>query len=295
MADTGFLKDNLVGFVPTEISYNIIQNLVKESAILRLANVEAMTSDKKKFSVLKNGVGAYWTDEAARIQTSTPEWTFPEITAKKLAVIVPVTREKNEDTVINVFSEIQPMIVAAFNKTIDAACIFGANSPFTDSIYSVAAANSMEIEIGTNSKLDLDISDVMAKIEEKGYDVQGFISNIAFKNSLRKLRDDNGNQLYVQGVDQETLYSLPIEFVRNGSWDSTKALCIAGNWDCAAVGIRSEINYEVLREATLTTVTMADNQPLNLAERDMVAIKATMRLGFAPVKNDAFALLTPAS
>ena len=38
---------------------------------------------------------------------------------------------------------------------------------------------------------------------------------------------------------------------------------------------------------------MADDKPLSLAENDMVAIKATMRLGFLPVKETAFAVLTP--
>ena len=294
-ADSGFLKDNLKGFVPTEISYKIIENVVQSSAVLRLSNVEVMNSESKKFSVLKNSLGAYWVEESKRISTSVPEWDFPEITAKKLGVIVPVTKEKDEDTVINVFEEVQPKIVAAFHKAIDEACLFGTGSPFASSILSVATANSMAVALGTNAKLDLDISDVMALIEAKGYDVDGFVSNIAFKNQLRKLRDGNGNQLYVQGVDQETLYSLPIEFVRNGGWDATKALCIAGNWDYSVVGIRSDITYEVLREATLTTVTMADGAPLNLAERDMIALKATMRIGFVPVKGDAFALLTPAA
>lgn len=292
-ADSGFLRDNLAGFVPQEVSFDIIQNVVQTSAVLRLSNVAVMNSESKKFSVLKNSLGAYWVEESSRLSTATPEWEFPEITAKKLGVIVPVTREKNEDAVINVFREVQPQIVAAFNKAIDEACLFGIGSPFASSIFSVATANSMAVEFGTNAKLDLDISDVMALVEAKGYDVDGFVSNIAFKNSLRKLRDGNGNQLYVQGVDQETLYSLPIEFCRNGSWNATKALCIAGNWDYSVVGIRSDISYEVLREATLTTVTMSDGAPLNLAERDMIALKATMRIGFVPVKGDAFALLTP--
>ena len=38
---------------------------------------------------------------------------------------------------------------------------------------------------------------------------------------------------------------------------------------------------------------MADGKPLSLPENDMVAIKATMRLGFLPIKDEAFAILTP--
>ena len=38
---------------------------------------------------------------------------------------------------------------------------------------------------------------------------------------------------------------------------------------------------------------MEDGNPLSLAENDMVAIKATMRIGFLPVKDGAFAVLAP--
>ena len=119
------------------------------------------------------------------------------------------------------------------------------------------------------------------------------MAGYTLKNDLRKLRDANGNQLFVQDLNQNTLYAQPIEFSRNGAWDAAKAAAIAGDWKYSIVGIRGQIEYEVLKEATLQTVTMGDNKPLSLAENDMIAIKATMRLGFLPVKEEAFAVLAP--
>lgn len=293
MADTTYLKENLQGFVPTIISDDIIGMTVRGSSILRLSKVEVMESDNKRFSVMSKGVGGFWTDEAARIKTSTAEWTFPELNAKKIAVIIPVTKEKLEDTTINVFSELRQYIAEAFYKAIDSACLFGVDSPFTDSIYSVANTSGQKIEIGTNEKLDLDISDVMAAVEKAGFDVDGFVAGLDFKNQLRKLRDADGNQLYVDGIDRKTLYSLPIEFNRADSWDNSKALAIAGEWQYSVVGIRDQITYEISSDATLHTVTMADGKALSLFENDMVALKATMRLGFLPVQPKAFALLVP--
>lgn len=297
-ADTDFLKDNLTGFVPQEISYDIIGDVTYGSSVLRMATVEMMTSDSKKFSVFKNGVNAYWVDEADRIGTSVPDWEHPEIFAKKLAVIVLTTREKLNDSVIEVFKEVRPMIAESFYKSIDAACLFGTGSPFAQSIYSAAMAAGNAVVQGTNTKLDLDISDVMALIEKGGYEVTGFVSNIAFKNQLRKLRDSNGNQLYVQGITDKSghlydaLYSLPVSFNRNQAWDATKAVCIGGNFKYAIVGIREQIQYEVLRESTLTTIKR-DGELLSLAERDMLGIRATMRMGFIPIRGDAFAVLLP--
>lgn len=293
MADTNYLKDNLTGFVPTPTAVEIIKDVTRGSSILRLSKVQQMQSESLKIPVMVSGPGAYWVGETERIQTSTAQWIFPELVAKKIGVIVPVTKEKLSDTTIDVFATVQPYIAEAFYKAIDAACLFGTNSPFAKNIYDVAKTAGAVVTEGTNDKLDLDISDVMALVENAGHDANGFAAGYDLKNSLRKLRDGNGNQLYVAGVDEETLYSQPIEFSRNGAWDKTKARAIAADWKYSVVGIRDQIQYEVLKEATLQSVTMGDDKPLSLAENDMVAIKATMRIGFLPVKEDAFAVLAP--
>lgn len=294
-ADADYLKDNLQGFVPVEQAKGIMKDVARGSSILRLSKVEPMKSEKKKFSVMTDGPGAYWVGETERIKTSTATWIFPEMEAKKLAVIVPVTKEKLNDTTINVFGELRPNIAEAFYTAIDAACLFGTNSPFAKNIFGVADESGNKIALETNGagKLDLDISDAMALIEDSGQDVNGFAAHYGMKNSLRKLRDSNGNALFVPGVGQNEFYNNPIEFVRNGAWDKAKAEVIAANWNYSLVGIRAGIEYEILKEATLQTVTMGDGKPLSLAENDMVAIKATMRLGFLPIKDEAFSILTP--
>lgn len=111
------------------------------------------------------------------------------------------------------------------------------------------------------------------------------------KNRLRKLRDANGNALFVPGVDQNEFYSSPIEFSRNGAWDKAKAEIVAADWTKSLVGIRDGLEYEILKEATLQGTLDADGKPISLAEQDMVAIKATMRLGYLPIKDEAFSLL----
>ena len=293
MADNLFLKDNLTGFVPVEQATEIMKDVARGSSILRLSKVESMESDTKKIPVMTDGPGAYWVGESERIQTSVATWIFPEMNAKKLAVIIPVTKEKLNDTTINVFAELRPAIAEAFYTAIDAACLFGTNSPFAKNIFDVIEETGNKVAVGTNTALDLDISDVMALIEDAGLDVNGFAAHYGIKNSLRKLRDENGAPLFAAGTNQNELYNNPIEFVRNGAWDKTKAELIAANWNYSLVGIRQGIEYEILREATLQSVTMGDGKPLSLSENDMIAIKATMRIGFLPIKDEAFAALIP--
>lgn len=291
----GYLKDELQGFVPVEQATKIMKDVARGSSILRLSKVSQMESDTKKIPVMTEGAGAYWVGEGERIKTSKAGWIYPELKAKKLAVIIPVTKEKLNDTTIDVFSELKESIAEAFYKAIDAAAIFGTNSPFERNIMKCVEKAGNKIEIGTNGegKLDLDVADAMATVEDAGYDVNGFAAKIGIKNSLRKLRDGNGNQLFVDGVNGKELYSQPIEFSRNGAWDKTKAELVGADWDKSLVGIKDSLEYEILREATLEGTVDKDGKPISLAEQDLIGIKATMRLAYLPIKDEAFCAVVP--
>lgn len=289
----GYLKDELTGFVPVEQATEIMKDVARGSSILRLSKVSTMESDTKKIPVMTEGAGAYWVGEGERIKTTKAGWIYPELKAKKLAVIIPVTKEKLKDTTIDVFNELKESIAEAFYKAIDAACLFGTNTPFTKNVMNCIETSGNKIEIGTNTTLDLDVSDAMATVEEDGYDVNGFVGRVGIKNSLRKLRDGNGNQLFADGVNGKEFYSQPIEFSRNGAWDKTKAEIIGADWDKSLVGIRDSLEYEILKEATLEGTTDEDGKPISLAEQDLIGIKATMRLAYLPIKDEAFCAVVP--
>ncbi len=289
------LKDELKGFVPTETATEIVKLAVRGSSVLRLAKVEPMTSDKKRVPVMTAGAGAYWVGEGQRIRTSKATWIFPELEAKKLAVIIPISKEKLEDNSIDVWSELKETIAEAFYTAIDSAALFGTDSPFAKNVFEVAAATGNLIVEGTNKTFDLDVADAMNMVETAGMDINGHVAHGGIKTTLRKLRDANGNMLYVVGTDTEQLYNSPIEFCRNGAWDKTKAQLIVGDWSKLLVGMRQGIEYQILTEATLQGTLDEDGKPLSLAEQDLIAIKAVMRVGILQVKEDAFTAVVPAN
>lgn len=287
-----YLKDQLQGFVPTEQATEIIKKVARGSSVIRLSRAVPMTSEKKKIPVMVSGPGAYWVGEGKRINTSGATWIYPELVTKKLAVIVPVTKEKLEFSTIDVFSELQDSIAEAFYTAFDSAALFGYESPYSTSLMGSIRDNSAIVEAPL-ANFDLAASDVMAKVEAAGYDVDGFTAKIGVKNSLRKLRDASGAPIFVPGTDQNELYSQPIEFVRNGAWRDDQAEIIAGEWKYSLVGTHGDISYEILKEATLQNTLDEDGKPLSLAEQDMVAIKATMLIAYLCVKPEAFAALAP--
>jgi HK97 family phage major capsid protein len=299
MATNYILKENLTGLCPPEVTTEIVGNTVQKSAVMNMAKAVEMKKAEKVFPVFLSKPGAYFIGEGERISVKSATFANVKLVAKKLGIIVPMSKEALNDSVIDVMNEVKGAIAEAFAVRFDNEVLFGSAGVYTNSVYSAAVEAGNLFTRGSVEGQDLadDISDTMALIEDAGYDVNGFIAKRNIKNALRKLKDKDGNRLYVENLKTDgavnELYNLPIEFAGNDVFDNLQAEIFTGNWDYAYYGILNDIAYEVLKEATLQGVTGVDGQPLSLAEQDMIAIKATMRVGFLVVKDSAFAVLKP--
>lgn len=281
MADTTFLKDNLAGTVPVEIAKEVIKNVRDQASMLKICKFENMTSDTKDLPYLADSGSASWVNEGETIKTTIPNFIYPRLKAKKLAVIIPVTNEKVNDSVESVLEELKQAIADAFANAIDSAMIFGTDSPFDTNLIAAIATQ----KITATSNLDTDLSNAMAIVEGNKL----ICNDILMGNSQKKiLRALSNSASYKGAITLNSAYDTPIEFVRN--FDDTKALAITGDFSKAIIGTREGIEYKVLDQATIGTGETA----INLAQRDMIAIKATMRLGFVVAEPKAFSMVVGA-
>ena len=285
MADTLYLKDNLSGAVPTEIAKEVIKNVIDQASILKVCKHENMTSDRKVLPRLTDSGSASWVEEGGAINTTLPKFEYPTLKACKLAVIVPVTREKINDTIISVMGEVQQAMADAFASAIDKACIFGVDSPFDTNLITAIGTQ----KITATSNLDDDLSNAMGLVEDNKYNCSNILIGTSQKKVLRALANDNS---YKGAITLQSAYDTPIEYVRN--WDDTKALAITGDFSKAVVGTRENMTYEILKEATIESGTGESKETINLAQRDMIAIKATIRLGFLVADPKAFSMVVSA-
>ena len=281
MSDTIFLKDNLSGSVPTEIAKEVIKNIISQVSILKVCKHESMTSDTKVLPRLIDSGSASWVGEGEQIETTLPTFEYPTLKACKLAVIVPVTREKLNDSIISVMGEVQQAMADAFATAIDEAMIFGTNSPFETNLVTSIGGQ----KIVTTDNLDTDLSNAMGLVEDNKYNCSNVLMGTTQKKVLRALANDNN---YKGAINLTSAYETPIEYVRN--WNDTKALAITGDFSKAIVGTREGMTYEILREATI----VSGEETINLAQRDMIAIKATIRLGFLVADPKAFSMIVSA-
>lgn len=295
--DNVLLQDAKTGEIPAEQGTLVLKEFMNNSVVAQLAKPEPMTKPKKVFTYLAEGPGAYWVSEAERIQTSKAKWLTAEMEAKKLGVIIPVSKEFLRYTVTDFFNQMRPAIAEAFYIKFDQAALFGIDSPYTTgtSIWENIEASGNKIEQGSTKNLYTDLNGLLALVEDGDNDPNGFTTTKRFNKDLRGVLDENGRPIFNdarQGATAQAL-GLPIGYADGKSWDYDKAHLITGDWDYARYGVLQGIEYAVSEDATLTTIVDETGEPINLFERDMFALRATMHVAFMTLKEDAFAALIP--
>ena len=317
-------RTNAAGLIPVEYSREIIQELPQESAFLRLARqLPNMSRKEDKRPVLNSLPMAYFVNQSSGTtgdddigvkQTTQMEWGSLTLTAEEIACIIPVPENVLADADYDLWAEIVPQVRAAFGVVIDQAAFFGVNKPasWPTAIAPAAVAKGNYRQVGSVQGADLasdiiGVGGLMNKVEEDGFNVNGFYAANTMKAQFRDLRDQVGQFLFMRSLTEtepDRLAGERIYFDRNGNFDTSDYLAIAGDWSKAVYAIREDIEYRLLTEATIIDPSTKE-VVYALAQQDMAAMRFKMRLGVQvanPVTraNDSastrypFAVLTPA-
>ncbi|MBT2572612.1 phage major capsid protein [Bacillus sp. ISL-51] len=295
--NNALMQDSVNGKVPTEQGTLVLKEFMTQSAVTKLAKYEEMSKPVKEFTYLASGPGAYWVGEGDRIQTSKAQWLTAKMISKKLGVIIPVSKEFLRYSVTDFFTQMRPAIAEAFAIKFDQAALFGVDSPFGKgvSVFEKIKESGNTIAFNSLGNLYDELSGVMALVEDADKDVNGFTTTRRFRQKLRGTKDGNGLPIFndaTGGATQQAL-GLPIGYVDSKSWDYEKAALLAADWNYTRYGIPQGMEYKISEDATLTTIVDADGNPINLYERDMVALRVTQQVGFMTLTDAAFAAITP--
>lgn len=277
--------NELKGLIPAEMANEIIKDVVSNSAMMRLAKIVPMNAPTKQFPVELTKAGAYWVGEGQKITVDKASWATVELVAKKLAVIVPATKEALQDGSINVLQEVKTQIAEAMAGAFDEAALFGTNSPYgvNKSIVEIAKQNSKKLTATNN--IIKDLSDVMGLVEEEELEPNAFIATRALKAELRNAENGAGYSIFEDKTQDAParLHGEPLVFTKNFKKEDAKV--ITGDFDKVYVGVLDGIDYQISTEGTVGDI--------NLFEQDMVAVRATMRVAYLVIKDDAFAVVEP--
>ena len=287
----------------------IIKPETSQSAALASFRTIRMTAGTATMPVLAALPTAGWvtqTGAATDVKpTSKVNWTDKNLVAEELAVIVPVHENTLADSKFDIWAEIRPLVAQEFGRLLDAAVFRGVGKPasWTDAALipgAIAAGNNV-VE-GTGEDLADDFNLAFGMVEDDEFDVNAAYTGRFLRSELRGLRDADGTPIYLDGLrgdnNTSSIYGQDLFYVGNKSWDRNQAVALVGDRSKVVLGIREDVQVKLLDQATLGT---GENQ-INLAERDMVALRFKFRVAYATAFSTAggeatdypFAVITPA-
>ena len=274
----GITNDDVKALEEVQVVNDIFEGTIRDSKALQLfKRLPNMSSKQTKLRILDSLPIAYFVDETqdnGRKNITKQAWDNKYITAAEIAVIVPIKENDLADSDVDLWAQIRPRISEAFARKIDSAMLMGVGKP-TDwrkgLIPSIIDAGK---EVQETGHFYSDINDVMAEVEESGYEVNGLVGGVGLKSKFRMMTDTTG-----QPLNTTEIGSLNRTFVDNGTWDKTKSTLVVGDFSQAVYAIRQDLTFKLLTEGIIQDPE--DGTILyNLGQEDMVALRCVMRLGW---------------
>jgi len=275
------------------------QDAAKQSLALQTFRKVRMTKQQAKVRVLDAlpaapGGGAWIDGDTGRKPTLDMGWANKFLQAEEIAGIVPIPENVLDDADMDIWGEVRPRIAEYVGYHLDLAVFLGINAPssFGDSLYegSVAAGNVLDLSdylgLGTQAQgYDLGgaFSELIGLVEDDGFSANTIWTKRSVKRRMQNLRDGTGNLIYSESLrNNETvpqIWGVDTYMADNNSLAAQGNLnAICGDRSRAVLGIRQDIEFKFLDQATLTDGQ--GNVLVSLAEQDMIALRFKMRAGF---------------
>lgn len=231
-------------------------------------------------------------DPDARKPVTGADWTDRYLEAEEIAgiVIIPENVIDDAEPEFDLWAEIRPRIVEAVGVTLDKAVFFGVGAPASwitngaiGLVPAAVAAGNVYVEGTSGVDIAEDINQTIALVEDDGYDATTAYARRRLRAQVRGLRDDNGQPIIqspTAGSNVPSLYGADLQWVSNGSWVNADAKLLVGDASKAVLGLRQDMTYKWLTEASVTIDVEGVPTLISLAENDLVGLRFKMRVGF---------------
>ena len=273
-----------------QVISTVLQDTPKSSVFMSLARrLPNMTGQQARVPVLDMLPMAYWVNgDTGFKQVSRQGWDNVYLTAAELAVIVPIPEAVLDDASFDIIGEVTPRVAEAIGQRVDAAVMFGVNRPSewnADLITHARQAGNNVAPGASPDYYDLIMGEegLLAKIERYGYMSTGAVASMGMRAKLRGIKSSDGAPIFkadMQGATQYALDGAPMYFPVNGSFDSSVAQLIVGDFSQAVYAVRQDITVKILDQGVIQDPSTKEIV-YNLAQQDMVALRVVFRMGWA--------------
>jgi HK97 family phage major capsid protein len=283
--------------ITPEVAKELLMMVRDAGCVEKFAAHTPMKKNSKELRKQTEGVQGYWVDNLGMKPVDRPDFDKETLLAKKMAVIVILEDEFEEDADYDMASVVNDDVVAGFAESLDSTFMgYDPTSPFADSLSgNVPAAHT--IAYGA-SGVDLaeDWNLAMASVEDHGWDITGAIAHPRVKSILRGLRDITNQPIFAENLKDSittySVYGIPICFTRkvetSGSPLSSEILM--AHFPLVIVGDRyTGIKMKLSQDAVIPSGT---DTPIYLYPQDATALRFVLRKGFLIREDDALAKIT---
>jgi HK97 family phage major capsid protein len=289
-------RTDIAPLIPEDVLDTFLSDLAAESVALTRFRKVPVAQSQTRFPILSALPVAYWvTGDTGLKQTTELAWGNKFLNVEELAVIAPIPERVLDDLAdagvaggFDVWTEIQPSIVAVMARTLDQAVFFGTNAPasFPQNILAAATAAGNEHTEGAAQAaggIQDDLDQTIGLLEADGFDMDGIVAARTLRGKLRRARNTLGDRLDGLNPDLTEYLGEPITYPMRGLWPTATGgvspEAFVGQWsDQFVIGIRRDISMKLLDQAVITDNTNA--VIWNLPQQDMVAMRFTLRCGW---------------
>lgn len=256
-------------------------NAAKEaSTVLSAFQTVSMGTKTTHLPVLATLPEAGWVSESATASEgvkpqSEVTWADRTLVAEEIAVIIPIHEHVIDDATVSVLTEVAELGGQAIGKKLDEAVLFGIDKPaswVSADLLSAAVAASQDVTVVDGQANESDIVGAVNQVSEKiataGYAPDTLVSSLAMRYKVANLRDADGSLVF----RDESFAGYRTFFNRNGAFVPSSATAFIVDSSRVRIGVRQDITVKFLDQATVGSI--------NLAERDMVALRLKARYAY---------------
>jgi hypothetical protein len=223
--------------IPLEYANDIIDLLPAQSTARKKFQQVNMGHSTLQVPVLDVLPKAYWVGNQGITSPSTPGaenygaleqttemgWKGVQLVAQELAVDVPIPKVTLADSMFPIWEQVVPKVAAALALALDAATLFGYESPFTGVPALIPAsikAGNVETK-GTHTTeeggLAHDVSSLFNQVEaESGFYVTGAVASRSLLYAVRNARSTLGTQIPIASgyqIDEKEWYGTEVDYL----------------------------------------------------------------------------------
>ena len=265
-------------------SQTLLQAAIAGSTVLSAFPTVNLGTKLTHLPVLATLPEASWVTENADSTgvkpTTEMNWSDLTLVVEELATIVPIHEDVLADATAPILEEVTRRAGEAIGKKLDQAIIFGVGKPASwtsPSLYPAASAASQTVTYttGTANTADLvgGVTQAARQVAAAGFMPDVMLAPLTFRYDVINVRDSTGQPVW----RDEQFAGFNTVLNRNGAWTGAGVQALVADSSRVRVGVRQDITVKFLDQATVGG--------LNLAERDMIALRFKARYAYVLGKS----------